>query len=235
MRRARGRWASSELLEITWAHLAIIWLLLKTRPSNYASANGRQKTELWLRKVIMTCQCHGGDCGFFWVQACWRVCHIPGWGTHSWEWNLIKTAKLFAVLLNCISPVIFSDTRNKIITCFGSSFCTPYYTKSGLDEIGMKGTMNAGFSMLQGFPTASKTKETEHTDVCVLLQELWTNSFSVSGMQIFFHSLAVFFGFQHSELTLSWIPRPPENQMDERNWEKEPTLFEKGMNFSLCI
>lgn len=39
-------------------------------------------------------------------------------------------------------------------------------------------------------------------------------------MQIFFHSLAVFFGFQHSELTLSWIPRPPENQMDERNWEK---------------
>lgn len=65
--------------------------------------------------------------------------------------------------------------------------------------------------------------------------ELWTNSFGVSGMQIFFHSLAVFFGFQHSELTLSWIPRPPENQMDERNWEKEPTLFEKGMNFSLCI
>lgn len=65
--------------------------------------------------------------------------------------------------------------------------------------------------------------------------ELWTDSFSVSGMQIFFHSLAVFFGFQHSELTLSWIPRPPENQMDERNWEKEPTLFEKGMNFSLCI
>lgn len=65
--------------------------------------------------------------------------------------------------------------------------------------------------------------------------DLWTNSFGVSGMQIFFHSLAVFFGFQHSELTLSWIPRPPENQMDERNWEKEPTLFEKGMNFSLCI
>lgn len=58
--------------------------------------------------------------------------------------------------------------------------------------------------------------------------DLWTNSFGVSGMQIFFHSLAVFFGFQHSELTLSWIPRPPENQMDERNWEKEPTLFEKG-------
>lgn len=52
---------------------------------------------------------------------------------------------------------------------------------------------------------------------------------------MFLHSLAVFFGFQHSELTLCWIPRPPENQMEEKNWEKEPTLFEKGMNFSLCI
>lgn len=47
-------------------------------------------------------------------------------------------------------------------------------------------------------------------------------------MQIFFHSLAVFFGFQHSELTLSWIPRPPENQMDERNWgKKNPRYLKK--------
>lgn len=83
----------------------------------------------------------------------------------------MKAAKRFAVLLNCILPVIFSDTRNKIITCFGSSFCTLCYTKSGLDERGMKGTMSAGFfSMLQGFPTASKTKEAENTDVCTLLQ-----------------------------------------------------------------
>lgn len=102
-----------------------------------------------------------------------------------------------------------------------------HYIKSDLDEEGMKGTTSTEFPRLQGFPTASETKETEHTDVCALPQELWTNSFSVSGMQISFHSLAVFFGFQHSELTLSWIPRPPENQMDERNWEKEPTLFEK--------
>lgn len=91
------------------------------------------------------------------------------------------------------------------------------------------------FPKPQGFPTASKTKETDVQMFAPHRAELWTDSFSVSGMQIFFHSLAVFFGFQHSELTLSWIPRPPENQMDERNWEKEPTLFEKGMNFSLCI
>lgn len=46
-------------------------------------------------------------------------------------------------------------------------------------------------------------------------------------MQIFFHSLAVFFGFQHSELTLSWIPRPPENQMEGRNWEKKNPRYLK--------
>lgn len=145
MRTARGRWARSELLEITWAHLAIIWLLLQTRPPNCASANGRQKTELWFRKVTMTRQCRNSDCGFFWGQACWWVCHIPGWGTHSRERNCTRTAKWFTVLLSCILPVIFSDTRNKIITCFGSSSCTSHYTKRGLDELGRTGTMRTGF------------------------------------------------------------------------------------------
>lgn len=145
MRRARGRWASSELLEMTWAHLAIIWLLLQTRPPNCTSANGRQKTELWFRKVTMTRRCRGGDCGFFWGQACWWVCHIPGWGSHSRERNRRKTATWLAVLLSCISPVIFSDTRNKMIPCFGSSSCTPHYTKSGLDELGKTGTTRTGF------------------------------------------------------------------------------------------
>lgn len=216
--------------------MATIWLLLKTRPSNYAAANGRQKTAPQLRKVTMRCQCPGCDCGFLLSTGLLMGLPHARLGTHSREWNLMKAAKRFAVLLNCILPVIFSDTRNKIITCFGSSFCTLCYTKSGLDERGMKGTMSAGFFFhATGFSNCLKDKGGRKYRCLHIATELWTNSFSVSGMQIFYHSLAVFFGFQLSELTLSWIPRPPQNQMDERNWEKEPTLFEKGMNFSLCI
>lgn len=186
MRTARGRWACSELLEITWAHLAIIWLLLQTRPPNCASANGRQKTELWFRKVTMTRQCRDGDCGFFWGQACWWVCHIPGWGTHSRERNRTKTAKWFTVLLSCILPVIFSDTRNKIMTCFGSSSCTSRYTKSGLDELGGTGTTRVqGFSKATGFSSHLKDKRDRRTDVCApprrvvdwLLRCLWNANF----------------------------------------------------------
>lgn len=234
-RTARGQWASSELLEITWAHLAIIGLLLKTRPSsNYASANGRQKTELWLRNVTMTRQCHGSDCGFFWVQACWWFCHIPA-GEAIPENRISGRRQRDFLLLNWISPVIFSDTRNKIITCFGSTFCTLHHTKSVRWSESQRHNGWRVFPCYRVFQLPQRQRRQSIQMFAPCHTELWTSSFSVSGMQIFFHSLAVFFGFQHSELTLSWIPRPPQNQMDERNWEKEPTLFEKGMNFSLCI
>ena len=92
--------------------------------------------------------------------------------------------------------------------------------------------MSTGFSILYG-----ERQKGQRIQMFLLLQNGGGLTLSASlECKFSLHSLAVFFGFQHSELTLSWIPRPPKNQMDERNWrKKEPTLLEKGINFSLCI
>lgn len=166
MRTGRGRWLALTLWrssEHIWQSLGFCWkqgLLITLLPMEDQRQHLGLERSQWhasVRAVIVVS---------FWVQACGWGSHTPGWGAHSWEWNLKQAAKWFAVLLNDISPGIFSDTRNKIITCFGSSFCTLYSIKSGLDEVGRKA------QWVQGFPSASKTKEAENTDVCSLQHRL---------------------------------------------------------------
>jgi hypothetical protein len=86
-----------------------------------------KKAALGLRKVTVTCQCQGCDCGFLLStgplmgEPHTRL-RNPFTGMESQQ-----AAERFAVLLNGISPVIIFDTRNKILTRFGSSFCTLHY------------------------------------------------------------------------------------------------------------